>query len=259
MSIGDFIRQYYIDPMVLNQGYNFVNTLTYALLVVVATWLTFKFLEKMKVKIDRNFVVSIMILVVLGTMVRLLEEAGVSSSYFLVTPMIWIESFAFIFSLFLVSKFVEKKFKVPYYKTLSAVGLVLILIPLTLILTRLTHLTGMIIALGLLIPFAIIFYLVKWKLENKLVSMAHIFDATSTFTALQFFGFRELHVVPRLLIGSTSPVAFIVVKVVVIIAVLLLIDKYSDDKKFNNFLKLIIAVIGLAPAIRDFFLLGLAS
>ena len=257
MSIADFIRQYYIDPLVLNQGYNFVNTLTYALFVVVVTWLTFKFIEKMKIDVNRNFVMSITILVVLGTIVRLLEEAGVSSSYFLVTPMIWIESFTFIFGLFLVSKFIEKKFKIPYYKTLSAVGLVLIIFPLVLILSRLTQLTGMIISLAVLLPFGLIFYFVKWKLENKLVSMAHIFDATATFTAIQFYGFTELHVVPRLLIGAFSPVAFIIVKVLVVVGILLLIDKYSDDRKFNKFLKLIIAVIGLAPALRDFFLLGL--
>ncbi len=258
MSIADFIRQYYIDPMVLGEGYNFVNTLTYALLVVLATYLSFKFLEKMKVKIDTNFVASIMILVVLGTMVRLLEEAGISTSYFLVTPMIWIESFAFILGLFFVSKFIEKKFKIPYYKTLSGIGLFLIIIPLVLILGRLTQFTGMLVSLGLLIPFALIFYFIKWKLENKLVSMAHIFDGTATFTAIQFFGFTELHVVPRLLMGTFSPVAFIIVKVLVVGGILILIDRYSEDRKFNNFLKLIIAVIGLAPAIRDFFLLGLS-
>ncbi len=258
MGIADFIRQYYIDPIVLGEGYNLVNTLTYAILVVVATYLTFKFIEKMKIEVNRNFVVSIIILVVFGTMVRLLEEAGVSSSYFLVTPMIWIETFAFVFALFLISKFIEKRFKIPYYKTLSVVGLTLGLIPLTLILTKLTQFTGMIISLGLLIPFALIFYLIKWKLENKLVSMAHIFDATATFTAIQFFGFTELHVVPRLLIGAFSPSAFIMVKILVVVGVLILIDKYSDDEKFNNFLKLIIAIIGLAPAIRDFFLLGLS-
>jgi len=256
MSIADFIRQYYIDPMVLGEGYNFVNTLTYALLVVLATYLSFKFLEKMKIEINRNFVVSIMILVVLGTMVRLLEEAGISASYFLVTPMIWIESFAGIFALFLISKFVERKFKIPYYRTLSGVGLVLMVIPLALILSKITNITGMLISLLALLPFALIFYLIKWKPENKLVSMAHMFDATATFTAIQFFGFTELHIVPRLLIGAFSPVAFIIVKVLVVVGILILIDKYSDDKKFNGFLKLIIAIIGLAPAIRDFLLLG---
>ena len=259
MSIADFISQYFINPVILNQGYNFVNTLTYALLVVGGTWLTFKFLERMKVEINRDFVVSIMILVVLGTMVRLLEEAGISSSYFLVTPMIWVESFAFILVLFLASKFIEKRFKIPYHKTMSGAGLALIAIPSTFVLARITHLQGMAITLGLLVPFAVIFYFIKWKLENKLVSMAHVFDATATFTAIQFFGFRELHVIPRLLIGTLSPVAFVIVKVAVVIGILVLIDRYSDDKKFNNFLKLMIAIIGLAPAIRDFFLLGLAS
>ncbi len=258
MSIAEFISQYYIDPVILGEGYNFVNTFTYAILVVAATWLTFKFLERMKIEINRNFVTSIIVLVVLGTMVRLLEEAGISSSYLLVTPMIWIESFAGIFVLFLISKFVERKFKIPYHKTLSRVGLALMIIPLSLVLSRITNITAMIIPLLILAPFALIFYLVKWKAENKLVSMAHVFDATATFTAIQFYGFEELHVIPRLLIGSLSPVSFIIVKILVIVGVLMLIDKYSDDKKFNNFLKLIIAIVGLAPAIRDFFLLGLS-
>lgn len=259
MSIVAFIRQYYIEPIIQGEGYNFVNTLTYAVLVVIATWLTYKFIEKRKIEIDKKFFVSVLILAVLGTMVRLLEEAGISSSFFLVTPLIWIESFAAIFGLFLISKFIEKKFKIPYYKTLSVSGLLLMIIPLALILSKITQFKGMAISLGLLIPFAIVFYFVRWKLENKLVSMAHIFDATATFTAIQFFGFTELHVVPRLLIGAFSPVAFVIVKVLVVVVVLLLIDKYSQDKKFNNFLKLIIAIIGLAPAIRDFFLLGLVS
>lgn len=259
MSIAGFIRQYYIDPIILGEGYNFVNTLTYALLVVVVTYLTFKFLEKMKVNIDKNFITSIIILVVLGTMVRLLEEAGISASYFLVTPMIWIEAFAFIFGLFLVSKLIEKKFKIPYYKTLSAAGLILILIPLTLVLSKLTQIKGMAISLVILMPFALVFYFIKWKLENKLVSMAHVFDATATFTAVQFYGFTELYQVPRFLISTFSPLSFIIVKILVVVGILLLIDRYSDDKKFNNFLKLIIAVVGLGPGIRDFFLLGLAT
>ncbi len=256
MNIVDFFRQYFIEPVILGQGYNFVNTLTYALIVVAVTWLTFKFIEKMKIQINRNFVTSIIILVFFGTFVRLLEEVGISSSYFLVTPMIWIETFAFIFILFLISRFIEKKFKIPYYKILSGVGLALTFIPLFLILTHLTSYSGMLISLGLLIPFGLIFYFIKWKAENKLVSMAHIFDATATFTAIQFYGFSEQHVIPRLIV-SLSPISFIIIKSLVVISILILIDRYSEDKKFSNFLKLIIAIIGLAPGIRDFFLLGM--
>lgn len=129
--------------------------------------------------------------------------------------------------------------------------------PLLILLPRIVQVTGMAITLGLLLPIAAALYLIRWKVENKFVTLAHAFDATATFTAIQFFGFREMHVVPRLLISYFSPISFIVVKLAVVVAVLILIDKYSEDKNFNNFLKFAIAVIGFAPAVRDLFLLGL--
>ncbi len=258
MSIADFIQQYYINPIRFNEGYNFVNALTYGLFLVIAVYLTFKFLEKRNVKIDRKFAVSIIILVVFGAMVRLLEEAKIIVSYFLVTPLIWMEIFAFIFILYLISKFVEKRFKIPYHRTLSYAGLLLIFLPLALVLNKIIQFKGMIITLALLVPFALILYLIKWRLENKLVTMAHVFDATATFTAVRFFGLAELYPIPRFLV-SVSPFSFIAVKIVAIVTILILIDKYSDDKKFNNFLKLIIAILGLGPAIRDFFIVALVS
>lgn len=258
MSLLNFIKQYYIDPIVLNQGYNFVNTFTYALLVVAFTWLTFKFLEKTKTKIDKKFIASIIPLIIFSVFIRLFEEAGIFVSYFLVTPLIWFEMFVFIFVLFLISKFLEKKFDLPYYKTLVITGVVLSVIPFLVIISKLVQFSGMLISLSLMLPFILIFYLVRWSTENKLVTLAHIFDGVATFTAIQFFGFKELHVVPRLLIGSMSPLAFVIVKIVIVVGILVLIDKSSSDKNFNNFLKLIIAVVGLAPALRDFFLLGLS-
>ncbi len=259
MSLVDFIKQYYIDPIILNQGYNFVNTLTYAILVVLATYATFKFLKRYQVKLDKNFVTAVITLVVFGTMTRLLQEAGIVVSYFLVTPMIWIEMFVLIYALFFISKFVERRFRIPYYKTLTSIGIFLSLILLALITTKIAHYKGVLIALGILIPPALILYFIKWKPENKLVTMAHILDAVATFTAIQFFGFRELHVVPRLLIEYFNPVSFIIVKVLVVIGILILIDKNSEDRDFNNFLKLAIAIIGLAPGIRDLVLLGLSG
>jgi len=257
MSLEEFIKTYYINPVVLNEGYNFVNTLTYAILAVVVVYLTYRYLEKSKVKVDKNFVMGILPLVIFGTFIRLFEEAGIYQSYFLVTPMIWIEAFAAVVVLFLISRIIEKKFDIPYYKTLFVIGVLSCLAPLYILLTRLMQVNGMLISLALLIPISLVLYFVKWNTGNKLVLLSHAFDATATFTAVQFFGFRELHVVPRLLIEYFSPVSFIFVKLIVVVAVLIIIDKNSDDKNFNNFLKFSIAIIGLAPAIRDFFLLGL--
>ncbi len=257
MNLADFIKAYYVDPVVLNEGYNIVNTLTYAVLAVVAVYFAYKYIERSNVKIDKNFVIGVMPLVLFGILVRLFEEAGVYQSYFLVTPLIWIEIFALVFFLFIASRMVEKRFKIPYHKTLLVVGMLLCLVPLFIILGKLTRIDGMLISLGLLLPVSLVLYFVKWNIGNKYVVLSHAFDATATFTAIQFFGFRELHVVPRLLIEQFSPVSFIFVKIALVVGILFLIDKNSNDKNFNNFLKFSIAIIGFAPALRDFFLLGL--
>ncbi len=258
MTIQDLITKFYIQPIVQNEGYNVVNTLTYAILVVIATYLTYRFLEKLKVKIDKNFVLGFFPWIVFGTAIRVFVEAGVYQSYFLVTPMIWIETFALVFVVFLISKFVEKKFNLPYYKTLFTIGVLSLIIPFVILLPKIIHFDRMLLALGLLSPIAIILYLVKWFPSNKLVALAHTFDAISTFTAVQFFGFRELHVFSNFLIGNSGPITFVVAKLIVVVGVLILIDKYSDDKNFNNYLKFIIGIIGFAPGLRDFYLLGIS-
>ncbi len=257
MVISDFIQKYYIDPITQGGGYNVVNTLTYGILVVIATWLTYKLLEKLKIKIDGNFVTAFAPWIVFGTLIRLFEEAGISSSYFLVTPMIWIESFVLVLSVFLVSVFVERKFKIQYYKTMFSLGVISSIIPFLLVAQKIHNLTGMMITLGLVGAFAGILCFIKWSKENKVVLLSHLFDASATFTAIQFFGFAELHVLPRFLITSFSPLSFLIVKAIVVTLVLISIDKYSDEKNFNNFLKFIIAIVGIGPGIRDFYLLGL--
>ena len=40
-------------------------------------------------------------------------------------------------------------------------------------------------------------------------------------------------------------------KIAVILPVLMIIDRYSDDRFFTNFLKIIILILGLALGIRD--------
>jgi len=79
-----------------------------------------------------------------------------------------------------------------------------------------------------------------------------MFDATTTFTSLQFFNYREQHVVPSLFINLFSPVSFIILKAVAVVAILILIDKYSEDKEFANYLKLLIGILGGATSLRDF-------
>jgi len=103
------------------------------------------------------------------------------------------------------------------------------------------------------IPWIFFLKLIPLSKENKIVTGLHVFDGTVTFVSLNYFGYYEQHVLPRYLINLFgTPLSFVFLKFVVIVSVLLLIDKYSKDKDFNNFIKLIIGILGAATGTRDF-------
>ena len=82
---------------------------------------------------------------------------------------------------------------------------------------------------------------------------AHIFDATSTFVAMDFFGYYEQHVLPTFMINLTgSAIIMYPLKIIIILGILYIIDKEVDDCTSNHMLKLAIFILGLAPGIRNF-------
>lgn len=87
--------------------------------------------------------------------------------------------------------------------------------------------------------------------ENYGVLNAHLLDATATFTSLSFFGYAEQHFVPRFFMGFLGNWVFFPIKIVVVLIVLWFIDSYTDDKNLRTYLKIIIVILGLSPAIRD--------
>ena len=89
--------------------------------------------------------------------------------------------------------------------------------------------------------------------ENLLVIWFHLIDATVTFIGVDFYGYAEQHVLPRGLIDifGTASVMYLL-KLVVLPIVLYLLDKYVEEEEMNVFMKMIIMVLGLAPATRNF-------
>ncbi len=253
----DFIRQYFINPILLNQGYNFINSTVYALAFIGAIYLILLLLKKIKISIDSRLALAIIPYVIFGSIIRILEDTGVLKSYLLVTPMIYGEMILFILFVLTASVFIQRKFGIPYFKLMFLIGILLISVPLAFL--NFKNFYGMLLTLAFFLPWILIFYFIKWRPENKLVSLAHIFDGTASFTAVRFFGYFEQYPIPRFLMSSLSPVSFLVVKVIAIIAILVLIDRLSDDKEFNNYIKLIIGILGLAPGVRDFLRLAVLA
>ena len=264
--MADFFQQYFIDPLIQGTGYNIVNTLTYAVLLIIAVFATYTLLKKMKISIDNKFIIGVLPYVILGGLLRALEDAT-SYGILFKTPIIYIVIFVIAFVALLASKIIEIITKrVSYYKIWSAIGIVLIVVGLTQVAFHVPFAFAAIITLAIFWTVLLIFLkklsdrthklqkLFTW--ENTSLLAVHMFDATTTFVALQYFPYFEQHVLPSFLINIFGPAVMFVLKFVVVGAVLYVLDKELKDKKDlekRKFIKLVILILGLAPGLRNFF------
>lgn len=248
------IAGYFLAPEAI--GYTVSKTFVYAIVLILAVYFIFELLKKLKIKIDRKLAVGTSPFVVFGGMARVLEDSGIVSSYWLVTPGIYISIFFLTFSALLISLLVERKKNIPYYKTMFGIGIFFTAISLLYI--NIVNYYGAFLVLLFLLPWILIFRFVKWDLANRLVTLTQMFDATTTYVAIKYFGYFEQHVVPTYFINLFGPVSFIPLKLIGIVVALILIDKLSEDRQFSNWLKLCIAILGGATGTRDFVrLIGL--
>lgn len=97
----------------------------------------------------------------------------------------------------------------------------------------------------------------KWSLLkdkfNLSVLLAHLLDASTTFIAVDYYGYGEQHVLPNALtqLADTAIVMY-PLKIAVILPALYLTDTYVEDRTIRNMLKLAIFILGLAPGLRNF-------
>ena len=102
-----FFEQYFIDPIISGSGYNVYNTLAYAALLIVAVFVTYKLLKKMKIAIDDRFMLGVLPYVILGGLLRALEDASIVSSFVFKTPVIYIVIFLAALGGLIISKAIE--------------------------------------------------------------------------------------------------------------------------------------------------------
>ena len=130
---------------------------------------------------------------------------------------------------------------------LSTVGVQRPLVPVAVLFLG-TFLTGIIYLLRLPLP-QLNFLDNRYNLA---ILYSHMLDASSTYIGVDWFGYYEKHVVPTYLIDLTGTAAIMYpLKLLVLLPLLSIIDKYIEDKSLLNLTKLALIVLGLAPAIRN--------
>ncbi len=268
---GDFIDTFFIHPLVEGTGYNVVNTATFAVILIAAAFGVYKLLKKLKIKIDRNFLIGVIPFVALGGILRSWEDfseaTGTARNFLFVSPLIYVTIFVVAFVLLMVSIAAAKisKNKISYYKIWFVLGAVIDIFFIAQL--RFANAFAFFMVLIITVIWVVLFVIVKFiarkklpKLsafltsENMFIILVHLFDAATTFVALQYLGYFEQHVLPGFLIGLAGAWAMFLLKIVVVPIVLYFFDREMKEEKElekRTFLKLVVLILGLGPGLRN--------
>lgn len=254
--IIEFLREnfFYLHP-----GYTVFNTVIFGIvlgLIILAIIRLFDYLKKDPLELIFPFIP----IIIFGSTSRALVDNHIYPRiYLLATPGIYISIGLMTILLLIFSIFIEKYCNIRYTHTISVIGVSICIPNFILIINNGINISIFMLELSLWILFSLILLLFKDKIKvlknrgNMAVICAHLFDATSTFVAMDFFGYYEQHVLPTFMINLTGT-AFIMypLKLFIILLVLYIIDKEVTDTNSRHMLKLAIFILGLAPGIRNF-------
>ena len=239
----------------MDAGFNLVNTITYAVIAIVALIGLYKMFKKLDIAIDDHFLYSLIPFIILAAITRSFIDhkffgEHILINYFLTSPGIYIST-ALLFILFfgIGYKLKGKEYwKVSILLT-SIIIIVNILINITKIQLHNLHLAGIILVIVAAIFISI--YLTKYfKDKYSLAAIAsQIFDGTTTAVILAFTNGVEKHPIPRLLVENLGPWSFLLVKVLLILGIVYYINKEKSEYK-NYFLSAII-ILGFAEGLRN--------
>ena len=279
--ISDFIYKYYIDPIKTGQAYNVVDTLTYAIILVLCVYLLYRwmsastYLAESGFSFDRNFILATVPYVILGGLLRVIEDTGMITSdwkYLLITPLIYFTLFFFVIGVMFVSRYLTLKGITASFIQFYAFAGVLAMIVASLILCSfgMMH-NGIDLVILAIIPlmavtatavvWAVMKYALGWTYVSDPVYVTLLFgqllDASATSYGIDLHPsvqYVEQHVVGSALIGMTGT-AFVMfpLKLIVLFPAIYVMQLYRKEANpaFWHLVLLAMIVVGFAPGVRD--------
>ncbi len=275
-AIRQFIYTYYIHPITHDTGYNPINTITWALLLVLCLFLTFKLLKKLNVEIDEPFIAAVSPYIFVGATLRVMEDAGLFSapaSYLLITPLIYFLLFFCCVAILTISvklsksNFIGERFQVSGFRYLVPFGLVGVIwffINLTILLSKEKIIRPWVLfaVIGISGTILLVIYVIAAKFTvifiteklNLAVLAVHLLDVTSSYIGIDLLGYSGKHVMEGIMVKYMGSAAgMYLLKLGILIPVLYLLDTQFNEREreLKNLVLLTLLVIGLAPAVRN--------
>lgn len=248
----DLINEFFIQPIVNNNGYNIVNTLVFAVIAIIVSFgLLYPWLNKKGIKFNARFLAALIPFVIMAVSVRVLEDQHILARclnpteycFYTYTPGIWIATALIVIVSIFLSWFLSHKLKQDFNLILAGIGILLALpvfvFDLRLIkefigpIQILSYLAIAVFVLTKLFNSKIVSNKIGSKLFgsniNKIVLTGQLLDGFATFVALTFPGCTEQHVVTGFLIDTIGLWSFPLIKAIIAIVALYLIDDYAKN------------------------------
>jgi uncharacterized membrane protein len=279
--ISDFIHKYYIDPIRMGQPYNIVDTLTYAIILVLGVYLLYRWmsqsdwLSEIGFKIDASFILATLPYVILGGVLRVVQDTGMLTGDFqflLVTPLIYFVLFFFTIAMLFLSRYLTLQGLTKNFLTFYVFAGIMAVFVVSLVLLAWginhTHIDLFILAViplmaltTTVLVWAFMRYGLGWKYVTDPLYITLLFgqllDASATSYGIDLhpsIRYVEQHVVGSGLIDLTGT-AFVMfpLKLVVLFPAIYIMQLYRKEANpaFWHLVLLAMIVVGFAPGIRD--------
>jgi len=279
--ISDFIYKYYIDPIRMGQPYNVVDTLTYAIILVLGVYLLYRWMSQstwlsdIGFKIDASFILATLPYVILGGVLRVVQDTGMITGDFqflLVTPLIYFVLFFFTIAMLFLSRYLTLQGLTKSFLTFYVFAGIVAVFVISLVLLAWgmnhTHIDLFVLAIiplmaltATLLVWAFMRYVLSWKYVTDPLYITLLFgqllDASATSYGIDMHPsvqYVEQHVVGSGLINLTGT-AFVMfpLKLVVLFPAIYIMQLYRKEANpaFWHLVLLAMIVVGFAPGIRD--------
>jgi uncharacterized membrane protein len=245
-----------------------VDTATWAILLGLALLGLIKLFQMLELQIEGRLIQSTIPYIFAGASLRVIEDADLVPApfkYLLITPMIYLLVFVVTISALLLARWVRGR---KFYRVYAAVGGVWTLLNLAVLAWvgfERTWVISAVFFMGSALAGSI--YMLRSVLPplgfledrySLAVLYAHMLDASSTYLGVDWFGYREEHVVPTFIIDLTGTAAVMFpLKLLILLPAIFAIDRYGENAQLRYLLKLTLIVLGLAPAVRNSLRLAL--
>lgn len=273
--LNNFITEFFCKPIVAYEGYNLVNTIVYAaILIIAAFFVIFPMLERRGIKFDLKFALALLPYIVLGSSFRILEDMGLVGrscnplewQFYTFTPGIYIATFIATIICLAISMILAKKFKKEFTLIFGITGIAIALPALLFNFSKFTEWTAFLGTIAITVAFVLGAKFIVSKLKknffteklNLLCLAGQALDGSATFVATQFYNCGEQHVVSNAVL-QIFPLGFIIVKILFVVLLLHFLEKDIESKNLQNFVKVVVIILGFAPGIRDLLTLAVGT